>query len=219
MPRRVIAFPRDEDVPASPALAHRSNMLPHEVTLHIGRSCARPLRATRAAIVRRFAELRRAPAPNCPVITMRTKARIVRIGNSMGIRFPKALLDEAGRPEDLELHGEPGRLIVQAARRSRSGWTAAAKRMRARGDDRLDGPVATKVALGCPPLDHSHVTSRGCVRWCAHAVATPGTAVRARNSITHLTHERWTRPLCGCGPERQRCLFDVGRCGRDLDDD
>jgi antitoxin MazE len=73
------------------------------------------------------------------------KTRIVRVGNSRGIRIPKALLDEAALPEEVELHAEPGRLVVQAVRRARSGWAAAAKRMRARGDDRLlDEPTSTR---------------------------------------------------------------------------
>lgn len=61
---------------------------------------------------------------------MTTKTRIVRIGNSRGIRIPKTLLDEADLPEEAELHAQPGRLVVQAARRPRGGWAAAAKRMR-----------------------------------------------------------------------------------------
>jgi hypothetical protein len=32
VPRRVIAFPRDEDVPAPPVFAHRPKMLPRKVT-------------------------------------------------------------------------------------------------------------------------------------------------------------------------------------------
>ena len=36
MPRRVIAFPRDEDVPAPPILAHRLKMLPYKVTVQMG---------------------------------------------------------------------------------------------------------------------------------------------------------------------------------------
>jgi len=44
MPRRVIAFPRDEDVPASPVLTHRCKMLPHEVTVDVAiEECACPL--------------------------------------------------------------------------------------------------------------------------------------------------------------------------------
>jgi antitoxin MazE len=68
---------------------------------------------------------------------MKAEARIVRTGNSRGIRIPKTLLDEADLPDAVELDAQPGRLVVQAARRPRSGWAAAAKRMRAPADDRL----------------------------------------------------------------------------------
>jgi antitoxin MazE len=79
------------------------------------------------------------------VITMPVKTRIVRIGNSRGIRIPKTLLDQADLPEEVELHAEPGRLVVQAVRQARSGWAAAAKRMRTRGDDPLvDEPASTR---------------------------------------------------------------------------
>ena len=76
---------------------------------------------------------------------MATKARIVRIGNSKGIRVPKVLLEQAQLPEDVELYAEPGRLVVRAARRPRSGWAEAAKMMRAHGHDKLlDEPTATR---------------------------------------------------------------------------
>jgi antitoxin MazE len=76
---------------------------------------------------------------------MGTKTRIVRIGNSQGIRVPKALLDQAQLPEEVELYAEPGRLLVRASRRPREGWAETAKAMRARGDDTLlDGPTPTR---------------------------------------------------------------------------
>ena len=76
---------------------------------------------------------------------MATKTRIVRIGNSRGIRVPKVLLDQAELPEEVELYAEPGRLVVRAARRPRTGWAAAAKAMRTRSQDRLlDGPTPTR---------------------------------------------------------------------------
>lgn len=71
---------------------------------------------------------------------MTTKTRIVRIGNSRGIRVPKLLLDHAQLPEDVELRAEPGRLVVRAARGRRFGWAEAAKAMRARNEDRLLDP-------------------------------------------------------------------------------
>ena len=76
---------------------------------------------------------------------MPTKTRIVRIGNSQGFRVPKALLDQAQLPEEVELYAEPGRLLVRAAHKPREGWAEAAKAMRARGDDtRLDQLTPTR---------------------------------------------------------------------------
>jgi len=68
---------------------------------------------------------------------MPTTARIIRIGHSRGIRVPKALLEQAQLPDEVELQAEPGRLIVRAAWQTRAGWAEAAARMHARGDDRL----------------------------------------------------------------------------------
>jgi antitoxin MazE len=76
---------------------------------------------------------------------MAIRTRVVRIGNSQGIRVPKSLLEEAQLPQEVELHAEPGRLVVRAARGPRSGWAEAARTMRARDDDRLlDTPTVTR---------------------------------------------------------------------------
>jgi len=76
---------------------------------------------------------------------MTVKTRIVQIGNSRGIRVPKALLEQARLPEEVELQAEPGRLIVRAAKRPRAGWEDAAQTMQARNEDRLlDELTATK---------------------------------------------------------------------------
>ena len=76
---------------------------------------------------------------------MIAKTRIVRIGNSRGIRVPKGLLEQAQLPEDVELQAEHGRLVVRAARGPRAGWAAAAKAMHVQGDDQLlDVPTRTR---------------------------------------------------------------------------
>lgn len=76
---------------------------------------------------------------------MTAKTRIIRIGNSRGIRVPKVLLDEAGLPEEVELRAEPGRLVVSAATRPRAGWAAKARAMHEREDDALlDSTTSTK---------------------------------------------------------------------------
>jgi antitoxin MazE len=68
---------------------------------------------------------------------MTIKTRIVRIGNSRGIRVPKILLDQAQLPDEVELHAEPGRLVVLGTRRPRTGWAEAARAMAAAGHDGL----------------------------------------------------------------------------------
>jgi len=73
------------------------------------------------------------------------KSRIVRIGNSQGIRIPKPLLEQAGLEGEVELHAEDGRIVIAAARRPRAGWAAAARAMQDRGEDGLlDPPTATR---------------------------------------------------------------------------
>lgn len=69
------------------------------------------------------------------------KTRIVRVGNSRGIRIPKPLLDQAGLGENVELHAEPGRLVIVPADRPRAGWAEAAREMAARRDDALLDPT------------------------------------------------------------------------------
>src|SRR5512140_2132058 len=67
-----------------------------------------------------------------------TATRIIRIGNRLGIRVPKALLREAHLSGRVELQAEPGRIIVQRqSTRPQAGWAEAARMMRERDDDRL----------------------------------------------------------------------------------
>ncbi|MBI3953145.1 MAG: AbrB/MazE/SpoVT family DNA-binding domain-containing protein [Chloroflexi bacterium] len=65
------------------------------------------------------------------------KARIIRIGNSRGIRLPKPLLAEAQLAEEVELRAEPGRIVIRSARRPRAGWAEEARRMHELGEDQL----------------------------------------------------------------------------------
>ena len=73
------------------------------------------------------------------------KAHIVRIGNSKGIRLPKALLQEAQLEDEVEIQAEPGRILISKSAQPRAGWADAARRMRAQGKDvLLDTPTATR---------------------------------------------------------------------------
>ena len=73
------------------------------------------------------------------------KVHIVRIGNSRGIRLPKTLLQEAQLKDEVELQAEPGRILISKTAKPRAGWAEAARRMRARDEDRLiDPPTPTR---------------------------------------------------------------------------
>jgi len=65
------------------------------------------------------------------------KARIIRIGNSQGIRIPKPLLEQSGLEGEVELEVQPDQIIIRRAGRTRQGWTEAFEAMAAAGDDRL----------------------------------------------------------------------------------
>jgi antitoxin MazE len=63
------------------------------------------------------------------------KTRIVRIGNSQGIRIPKPLLEQSGLGEEVELEVRSDEIVIRAASRPRAGWEAAFQAMAAEGDD------------------------------------------------------------------------------------
>ncbi|MEZ4455858.1 MAG: AbrB/MazE/SpoVT family DNA-binding domain-containing protein [Gemmatimonadales bacterium] len=73
----------------------------------------------------------------------KTRAKLVRIGNSRGIRLPKPLIEQAGLSEDVELDVRNGAIVIRAADGPRAGWADAAAALAARGAGLLDEPTAT----------------------------------------------------------------------------
>lgn len=69
------------------------------------------------------------------------KTRLVRIGNSRGIRLPKPAIDEAGLSDEVDLRVRPGAIVIVPAAGPRAGWAEAAARLRERGGDGLLEPV------------------------------------------------------------------------------
>ena len=65
------------------------------------------------------------------------KTRIIQIGNSQGIRIPKALLDQSGLGKEVELKVNKEQIIIRPAKKVREGWPAAFKMMASQRDDRL----------------------------------------------------------------------------------
>jgi len=65
------------------------------------------------------------------------KSRVVRIGNSRGIRIPKLLLEQTGLRGEVEISADGDTLVIRPACRPRTGWAAAFQEMAQRGDDAL----------------------------------------------------------------------------------
>ena len=72
------------------------------------------------------------------------KTRIVRIGNSQGIRIPKPLLEEAGLPDEVDLRAEAGRIVISPATAPRAGWAEAVAKAATEDAGLLDAPVSTR---------------------------------------------------------------------------
>ena len=76
------------------------------------------------------------------------RTRIVKIGNSQGVRIPKALLEESGLSGDVDISVHEGALVIAAAGRPRQGWDEAFRQMALHGDDELlDGDAETSEAF------------------------------------------------------------------------
>ena len=70
------------------------------------------------------------------------KAKLVRIGNSRGVRLPRPLIAEAGLLDDVELSVKDHTIVIAPARSARHGWAEAARGMRTAEEDE---PMATDV--------------------------------------------------------------------------
>jgi antitoxin MazE len=74
------------------------------------------------------------------------KTRLVKIGNSQGVRIPKLLLDQLNLSGDLELEVQDDRLIVRPSAQPRAGWAKQFRQMAEHADDQLLDPDFTPTA-------------------------------------------------------------------------
>lgn len=68
-------------------------------------------------------------------VLMRT--RIVKIGNSLGVRIPKVLLEQSRLAEEVEIEAFDRQIVIRAAREPREDWDAAFQAMARNSDDKL----------------------------------------------------------------------------------
>jgi antitoxin MazE len=70
------------------------------------------------------------------------RTRLVRIGNSQGIRIPKPVLEQVGLTGEVELTVQADSLVLAPVRTARAGWSGAFRAMAQRRDDALvDGDL------------------------------------------------------------------------------
>ncbi len=71
------------------------------------------------------------------------RARVVKIGNSQGIRIPKPLLEQTGIIGDVELEVDQNQIIIRPVSNPRVGWDDAFIAMAEDNDDvLLDGEAS-----------------------------------------------------------------------------
>lgn len=71
-------------------------------------------------------------------------AEIIAIGNSKGVRIPKAIREQAGLDGRVSLSVENDALVIRPARRPREGWAKAFERAGAGGADDAAWPDSLK---------------------------------------------------------------------------
>lgn len=65
------------------------------------------------------------------------KTKVVKIGNSRGIRIPKSLIDESGLKSEVDLEVLDGQIIIKSISQSRESWDSLFKKMAKNKDDIL----------------------------------------------------------------------------------
>ena len=74
---------------------------------------------------------------NYNVATFFMQLAIVSIGNSKGIRIPKAILDKYQIKDSVEVEMRDDALVLRPVHQPRVGWDEAFRQMHQNGDDRL----------------------------------------------------------------------------------
>ena len=73
------------------------------------------------------------------------KAKIIPIGNSQGIRIPKAIIAQCGFNNSVEMEVVNGSLVLTPIKNVREGWEESFQEMAVNGDDELliDDAIST----------------------------------------------------------------------------
>ncbi|MDP2270625.1 MAG: AbrB/MazE/SpoVT family DNA-binding domain-containing protein [Archangium sp.] len=61
--------------------------------------------------------------------------QLVKIGNSRGVRLPRAVIEEAGLEDAVELRVQKGVITLKPVNATRAGWAEGARSCHEQGDD------------------------------------------------------------------------------------
>ncbi len=65
------------------------------------------------------------------------RTRLVKIGNSQGVRIPKVVLDQLKLTDTIELEVQDNQLIIRPSKAVRADWATQFQQMAEHGDDAL----------------------------------------------------------------------------------
>lgn len=86
-----------------------------------------------------------APPARNYIVNMKT--RIVKIGNSQGVRIPKLLLERSKLADEVELEAQDEQIVIRRAKQPRQDWAQAFQKMAASGaDELLDGDLPNQTS-------------------------------------------------------------------------
>ncbi|MHC1782313.1 MAG: AbrB/MazE/SpoVT family DNA-binding domain-containing protein [Anaerolineaceae bacterium] len=69
------------------------------------------------------------------------RAKLIKIGNSRGLRIPRAVLEQTGLTDEVEMNVEGRRLVIHSAHQPRQDWEERFSAMHQAGDDRMIIPI------------------------------------------------------------------------------
>lgn len=69
------------------------------------------------------------------------RTRLIKIGNSQGVRIPKLVLDQLAFHDMIELIVEGDQLVIRSSAHPRATWTTQFQQMAEVGDDQLLIPI------------------------------------------------------------------------------
>jgi len=75
------------------------------------------------------------------------KAKLIRIGNSRGLRLAKPLIEQLGFEDEVDVSAEDGALVIRPSRVVRAGWAEAAAKLAVTGEAALGDAPATRFDI------------------------------------------------------------------------